>query len=336
MTGDTLPLAVSVMPLENRRATILYIAMAADRLGFNAFFLPESWAHDATILLAEAAVRTEQISLASGILGVWGRSAATLAMAASSLHDVSGGRFILGLGASTSQLTEGLHDVPFKAPVAQMRRIITQARALLRGERIPTSVAAEARPLRLNLPAAPDLPIYLAGLAPATVRLAGELCDGWLPFMFPYSRLSEGSDLLREGAAKASRQDRLPEVCPMVPTVVAESAAEAREGAGWFVAFYLNSMGPLYRRTLMRQGFEKEVQAIAEANPTRETNVVPPSAEALLKQLTIFGTPADVGKQLQPWYEAGASLPVLLLQPNLSNEQIDFILEAFAAQRQPR
>src|SRR2546422_5344352 len=161
----TAPLAVPLMPLETRREAILRAATGADRLGYDGFFLPETWAHDTTVLLAEATVRTTQIRLGSCILGVWGRSAATIAMAASTLHDISGGRFTLGLGASTAQLAEGLHDVPFSAPTERMRRVITQVRALLKGERIPLAAATGARPLRLNLPPAPAVPIYLAGLA---------------------------------------------------------------------------------------------------------------------------------------------------------------------------
>src|SRR5207249_2170356 len=76
----------------------------------------------------------------------------------------SGGRFLLGLGASTPQLTEGLHDVSFTAPVAQLRRIVTQVRALLRGERIPLERVTAARALKLNLPSGPDVPIFLAAL----------------------------------------------------------------------------------------------------------------------------------------------------------------------------
>ena len=77
--------AVSLMPLENRRETLLQVATTADRLGYDGYFLPETWAYDTTVLLAEAAVRTERITLGTGILGVWNRSAATMAMAASTL-----------------------------------------------------------------------------------------------------------------------------------------------------------------------------------------------------------------------------------------------------------
>lgn len=88
-------------------------------------------------------------------------------------------------------------------------------------------------------------------------------------------------------------------------------------------------MGPLYPRTLGRGGFEKEVRAIVAANPTRDSAVVPPEAETLLEQLTIFGTPEQCRAQLAPWYGAGAALPILFLRPNLTPQEIDFTLSAF-------
>ena len=321
------PVGVSLMPLENRRESITRLATEAERRGYAGFFLPETWAHDVTVLLAEAAVRTERIGLGTGILSVWGRSAGTLAMAAATLHDVSRGRFTLGLGASTAQLVEGLHDVPFRSPVERMRRTIVQVRALLAGERLPLGTAG-GRPLRLNVPAVPSLPIHLAGLAPETIRLAGEVADGWLPFLFPRSRLAEGVALLREGAARSSPARPLPAIVPSVPTVVAADAAEARKGAAWFVAFYLTSMGPLYPRTISRLGFAKEVEAVIAANTTRGSAVVPPEAEALLEELTIYGTPDRARAHLARWQEAGTAMTVLLLPPNQTAAQIDFALEA--------
>ena len=325
----TAPVAVSLMPLETRREAIVRAATGADHLGYDGFFLPETWAHDTTALLAEAAVRTRRIRLGSGILGVWGRSAATIAMAASTLHDISGGRFTLGLGASTAQLAEGLHDVPFSAPTERMRRVITQVRALLKGERIPLAAATGARPLRLNLPPAPAVPIYLAGLAADSIRLAGELADGWIPFLYPRSRLAEGKALLKEGAARAGALRELPLVCPSMPAVVAADPAEARAGAAWFVSFYLTSMGPFYPRTLSRLGFEKEVRAVVAANTTRGSATIPPEAEVLLEELTVYGTPGEARARLARWQAAGAALPILLLPPNLEPKQIDFALEAF-------
>ena len=126
--------------------------------------MPETWAHDITVLLAEVALKTERIGIGTGILGVWNRSPATIAMAAATLAELSHGRFALGLGASTPQLTEGLHDVVYTRPLARMRQTITQVRALLHGERVPLVVAKEARALKLNLPSAAGVTISLAAL----------------------------------------------------------------------------------------------------------------------------------------------------------------------------
>jgi alkanesulfonate monooxygenase SsuD/methylene tetrahydromethanopterin reductase-like flavin-dependent oxidoreductase (luciferase family) len=316
------------MPLENRRQTLMALATSADRLGFDGYFLPETWAYDTTVLLAEAAVRTERITLGTGILGVWNRSAATIAMAAATLASISGGRFVLGLGASTPQLAEGLHDVPFAAPVARMRRALQQVRALLKGERIPLAVTTGARPLKLNVPSVSEVPIYLAGLGDQSVRLAGELADGWVPFIYPRSHLASGIEQLHDGARRAGHPERLPLVSPSVPAVVADDPAKAREGAAWFVAFYLSTMGTLYRQSLTRQGFGKEVEAVLAANAPKFTGAVPPDAEKLLEELTVFGTPPEARRRLAAWHDAGAALPVLLLRPNLSPEELDFTLNA--------
>ena len=322
-------IGVSVMPLENRREVLIGLAREADRLGYDGFFLPETWAFDVTVLLAEAAVRTERIALGSGILGIWNRSAATLAMAASTLHAISGGRFILGLGTSTPQLAEGLHDTPFATPVAQMRRMVTQVRALLRGERVPLAVTTHARALKLNVPAAPALPIYLAALGDASTRLAGELADAWVPFLYPWSHLARGLDRLREGAARGGHPERIPIVCPSVPVAVADDSAKARKGAAWFVAFYLTTMGTIYRDSLTRQGYGKAVEAVLAANAPKFVGAVPPDAEELLEQLIVFGTPGEARRRLARWHAAGASMPVLLLRPNLSPAEIARTLEAF-------
>jgi alkanesulfonate monooxygenase SsuD/methylene tetrahydromethanopterin reductase-like flavin-dependent oxidoreductase (luciferase family) len=322
-------IGLSVMPLETRREAIVGLAVEGDRLGYDGFFLPETWAYDITVLLAEAAVRTTRIALGTGIVGIWNRSAATIAMAAATLHSLSGGRFVLGLGASTPQLAEGLHDTPFEAPLPRMRRMLTQVRALLRGERIPLARATKARALKLNVSPAPDLPIHLAALGDGMTRLAGELADAWAPFMYPRSHLEAGLIQLREGARRGGHPDRVPEVHPCVPTVVAETDAKAREGAAWFASFYVTTMGTIYRDSLTRQGYGKEVEAVLAANAPRFTGAVPPDADELLEQLIVYGTPAQARRRLARWHDAGGAFPVLLLRPNLTPEERAFTLDAF-------
>ncbi len=322
-------LGVSVMPLENRHAVLAGLATVAERLGYEAVGLPESWSYDMTVLLAEAAARTRRLTLSTGILSVWGRSPGTIAMAANTLWTVSGGRFVLGLGASTAQLVEGLHDVPFATPVAKLRRTVTQVRALLGGERIPLAVATAARPLKLNVPPTPDVPIYLAALADASVRVAGETADGWLPFFYARDRLADGIALMREGAARGGAPDKRLGVWATVPTVVSDDPARAREGAAWFVAFYLTTMGTLYRQTLVRHGFGAAVEAVMAANSPKFTGAVPAKADELLEQLVVYGTPAEARERMARWLAAGADLGVVFLRAGLSPEEIELTLSAF-------
>ena len=326
-------LAVSVMPLENRREQFLTLATLGERLGYDAMLLPETWAYDVTIVLVEAAVKTQRLKVGSAILGVWNRSAATLAMGAATLASLSAGRFILGLGASTPQLVEGLHDVPFGAPLARMRQVVSQVRALLRGERVPLAVAKEARALRLNVPPA-EVPICLAAIGDASVRLAGEVADGWMPFLYPVRVLGQGLERLREGAARANRP--APAVYPMIPASVDDDAAKARAGAAWLVSFYLTSMGTFYRDTLIRFGFDKEVHAVLTANAPTFAGAVPPEAEVLLDELIVYGTPAEARRRLARWYEAGAAMPGLMFRPNLTAEETRRSLEAFVPMLESR
>src|SRR5437870_4120598 len=324
------PIGVSVMPLDSRREALVGVAAIAEQLGYGAYFLPETWAHDVTVLMTEMAIRTDRLALGTGILGVWGRSAGTLAMAAASLSEVSAGRFVLGLGASTAQLTEGLHDVPFIAPLAKMRRTVTQVRALLGGERVPLAVATGARPLKLNLAPTGAVPIFLAALTDESVRLAGEVADGWLPFLYPRRSLAQGLELLREGAARSGDPGRRIAIYPTVPTVVSEDRARARAGAAWFVSFYLTTMGPLYRRALARQGFGREIDLVLGANTPRFAAAVPPEAEVLLEELTVFGTPAQARERLAQWHAAGADMPLVVIRPSLAPDEIERTLSAFA------
>jgi alkanesulfonate monooxygenase SsuD/methylene tetrahydromethanopterin reductase-like flavin-dependent oxidoreductase (luciferase family) len=326
-------LAVSVMPLENRREQFLTLATLAERMGYSAMLLPETWVYDVTIVLAEAAVKTERIRVGSAILGVWNRSAATLAMGAATLASLSGGRFVLGLGASTPQLVEGLHDVPVGAPLARMRQVVTQVRALLRGERVPLAVTKEARALKLNV-SPMDVPICLAAIGDASVRLAGEIADGWMPFLYPLRMLGQGRDRLREGAARAKRP--APPIYPMLPASVDDDPAKARAGAAWLVSFYMCSMGTFYRDTLIRFGFDKEVQAVLAANTPKFAGAVPPEAEVLLDELIVYGTPAEARGRLARWYEAGAAMPGLMFRPHLSADETRLSLEAFGPMLESR
>jgi alkanesulfonate monooxygenase SsuD/methylene tetrahydromethanopterin reductase-like flavin-dependent oxidoreductase (luciferase family) len=141
---------VELTPMETRRDVIVRSAVLADDLGYEIFAVLEGWGLDSTPVLTEIALRTSRIHLTSGVLSVWGRTPATLAMTAATLHQVCGGRYRLGLGASTKALAEGFHDTAFEHPAAKLRDVVTKVRALLAGQPAQLSHAPAARPLRLG------------------------------------------------------------------------------------------------------------------------------------------------------------------------------------------
>jgi alkanesulfonate monooxygenase SsuD/methylene tetrahydromethanopterin reductase-like flavin-dependent oxidoreductase (luciferase family) len=169
----------------------------------------------------------------------------------------------------------------------------------------------------------------LAALADESVRLAGELSDGWLPFLYPRSCLPRGLELLAEGVARSAAARRRVQIAPSIPTVVDPDPGEARAGAAWFVAFYLTTMGALYRERLVRFGFAKEVEAVLAANTPKFQATVPPEADSLLEELTVFGTPLEARARLERWYAAGVDYPGLLLRPHLTRAQVEFTLDVF-------
>ena len=268
------------------------------------------------------------------MLNVWGRSAASIAMLATSLAELSGGRFVLGLGAGSPALAEGLHDVTFRRPVERLGAVTRQVRRLLDGERLASSLPGGSRPLRLGVLADEKISIVLAALGPQAVRLCGELADGWYPFLLPMSGLPDGLRLLDEGAARAqsdgsaARPLPRPQICPGIPTAVSADPAQARAVASWWVAFYLTSMGPLYGRTLHNLGFGAAADAVVTANPSRGTTDVPESAQVLIDELTLSGDAEGARAALDRWYAAGAEMPAIVLPPNRSVDELEYTLDA--------
>src|SRR6202021_2155878 len=185
-------------PMETRRDVIVRTAVLADELGYEIFSLPEGGGLDPAPVLTEIALPTSRIYLASGILSVWGRTPATLAMTAATLHQVCGGRYVLGLGASTKALVEGFHDTAFEHPAAKLRDVVTKVRALLAGQPAQLGHPSVARPLRLGQPPAPEVPIWVAALDHHTIRVAAELGDGWIPALVARDHLPGWAAQLRQ------------------------------------------------------------------------------------------------------------------------------------------
>ena len=281
------------------------------------------------MLLTQIAGVTSRIGLATTVLPVWSRTPAAIAMAAASLQRASGGRFALGLGAGSPPLVQGLHGLTWEQPIDRMRDTLVAVRALLDGARLPLEREG-VRPLRLGAPPEQRVPILLAALAPASVRLAGELADHWLPFLWARSRIPDGRELLAEGEA-AAEGSTATMVSASVPLAIAQDEETARQiAAGWLLA-YLTRMGPLYPRMLRDHfGFADEVEALLDANPDGGMPRLPSAAERLARDLTVMGTYDEAPDAARLWLEAGADTVDVVLPIGFPEEQLREMLEAVA------
>jgi alkanesulfonate monooxygenase SsuD/methylene tetrahydromethanopterin reductase-like flavin-dependent oxidoreductase (luciferase family) len=320
---------VGITPFQTDEEASIRLASRAEELGYARFGAAEGWTHDAVVLLARIAAVTSRIGLATAVLSVWSRTPGAIAMAGASLQRASDGRFALGLGASSPPLVEGLHGLEWHGPVTRMRETIVAVRALLEGARLPLD-REDVRPLRLGSPPERRIPIVLAALAPSSVRLAGELADGWLPFLWARSRLPDGRALLADGEA-AGDGSSATVVSPSIPLAIAEDEETARRiAAGWLLA-YLTRMGPLYPRILREHfGFGREIDALLAANDGDGPPQLPADAERLAREVTLMATYDDAPRTIQDWLEAGADTVDLVLPLGLPEAQLAEMLEAAA------
>jgi F420-dependent oxidoreductase-like protein len=289
----------------------------AERLGADAAWVPEFWGYDALTQVGYLAARTERIALGTSIVQLGSRSPALLAMSALSLQQLSGGRFRLGIGVSGPQVMEGWHGVRFRRPIQTTRETIEIIRIVAAGERLDYQgqvyqlplPGGEGRALRTAAPPAP-VPIYVAAIGPANLRLCGELADGWLGNAFIPEHAALFLDDLRYGAERAGRT--LADLDLQVPVAVEftddVTEAETRHAAGY--AFTIGAMGSassnFYNQAFARQGFGDEVAAVQQLwRDGRRDEAARRVPRALGAQTNLLGTPAMIRDRLRRYRDAG-------------------------------
>ncbi|WP_153506419.1 LLM class flavin-dependent oxidoreductase [Cumulibacter manganitolerans] len=330
-------IGISVQP---HTADGLRLAVEADAMGVDSLWSAEAWGYDALTPLAMLAGRTKNARLISGIAQLGARTPAMLAMSAMSLQQLSEGRFVLGLGASGPQVVEGWHGVPFSKPVQRTRETIEIVRMILRGERaaydgkvyqLPLP-GGEGRSIRSMAPTPVHVPIWLAALGPANLRLTGELADGWIGNSF---MPGTAGDVLvapiAKGAAAAGRSIEDVELAIAVSLELgtqAEVDALARKHAGGY-AFTFGAMGSsktnFYSAAFERQGFGEQIARVHElwqAGDKQAAEAAVPPAIGLGTNLV--GTEQMIADQLQAYTAAGVGL----LRVNLTGDSTDEKLQS--------
>ncbi len=297
-----------------------------ERAGLDTIWVPEVYGFDSATLMGYLAARTETVEIASAIFNVYSRTPGVLAMTAAGLDNVSGGRAILGLGASGPQVIEGWHGMPYDKPLTRTREVVEIVRAALRRETLdyhgkvfdlplpPDQGLGLGKPLKLlTKPERSSVPIYVAALGEKNVAGTAEYADGWLPFMFaPEKADSVWGDALREGFATRPAELGTLEVAAGGLVAVGEDVKGVLDLARPTVALYVGGMGAkgknFYNTLFQHYGYEEEAATIQDlylGGNKRDAEAVVPLE--ILEMCNLVGPAAHVRERIAAFAEAGVT-----------------------------
>ncbi len=291
----------------------------AERLGVDMAFSAEAWWSDAATPLAYLADKTSRIKLATGIMQITARTPAMTAMTALTLHDLSGGRFVLGLGASGPQVVEGLHSVRYQAPLTRLRETVEICRMIFAGEKVrydgkvfqlplPDS---EGKPIRVAHDPT-DIPIYLATLGPNSLRYTGAAANGWLGTSFSPDHPEAHLDFLAAGAKETGRSLSELDLCVSVRVEIGDDVDAMIERRKQGVAFNMGGMGSattnFYNDAFKRAGFAEDARAIQSLwldGKRKEAALRVP--DPMVTEFQALGTREMVRERLRKYRDVGVT-----------------------------
>jgi F420-dependent oxidoreductase-like protein len=302
-----------------------------ERAGIDLFWVAEAYGFDGPSQMGYLAARTQHAEIGSGILPIYSRTPALIAQTAAGVDALSGGRCVLGLGASGPQVIEGWHAVPYAQPLERTREIIDICRRIWRREvitndglyRIPLPEGQGTglgKPLKmLTHPVRPSIPIWVASLGPRNVAMTAEVADGWLPVFYIPERAHEvWGDALAKGKAARSADLAPLEVCAGGVVAIGEGLESFRDLGRPMVALYVGGMGArgrnFYNDLARRYGFEKEAELIQDLYLDGKKDEAAAAVPAeLLEKTNLIGSEGFVKERIAAFREAGVT--VLNLNP---------------------
>lgn len=294
----------------------------AERLGFDSVWTAEAYGSDALTPLAWWGASTRRLQLGTAIMQMSARTPAATAMAAITMDHLSGGRFILGLGASGPQVVEGWYGQRYPKPLARTREYVEIVRSIVARDRpvefhgefydLPVQGGAGlGKPLKSTVhPLRPDIPIYLAAEGPKNVALAAEICDGWLPLFFSPKDDAFYRECLQQGFAASTdptKQDRF-EVTATVMIIPGDDAERCADMVRPFLALYAGGMGAkganFHYEVFARMGWADvadQVQALYLQGRKAEAAAAIPLA--MVEDVALVGPPEKIRDELARWRE---------------------------------
>jgi F420-dependent oxidoreductase-like protein len=296
-------------------------AVEAESLGFESVWVGESYGSDALTPLSFIASKTSRIKLGTSVMQVAARSPASTAMSACTLDRLSGGRVILGLGVSSPAVVQGWHGAPLYRPVPWLRDYVGIIRAVwARDGRLQylgtvLSVPPEAAgQIRLNVrPLREDIPVYLAANGPATVKLAAQIADGWMPVFFAAEAMESAYNLSLAGRP-VSRVRKAPlNVSPVMHVAAGEDVRRGIETLRAETARYLTQAkahdSNMNVRLARAYGFGHAVEAVRGllACSAPRADIVAAVPDDLVDATNLIGGAERIRRKLQRLSDCGVS-----------------------------
>ena len=297
-----------------------------EQAGLDVVWVSEAYGFDAPTIMGYLAAKTERVEIGSSILPLYSRTPALLAQTAAGLDAVSGGRAVLGIGASGPQVVEGWHGVRYDRPVARTREIIEICRAAWRRE-VLTHDGIYALPLpagqgtglgkplkMLTRPVREHIPVYVAALGEQNVRLTAELADGWMPFLYvPEKAAATWGDALAAGAGRRTAGLGPLEVVAGGPLAIGNDVTALRDLARPLVALYVGGMGArgrnFYHDLVSRYGWTAEADKIQELYLSGRKQEAAAAVPAELLELTsLIGPASYVRDRIAAFAESGVTV----------------------------
>ncbi len=298
--------------------------------GLDLVSMPEAYTYDAVSQLGYIAAKTSTLKIASGILNIYSRTPTLLGMTAAGLDYISGGRFILGIGASGPQVVEGFHGVAYDAPIGRMREVVQVCRKVWRRElvdfdgryyHLPLTPehggSGAGKALRLiNHPVRDDIPVVLAALGPKSVELAAELFDGWQPiFYFPEKAQAAFGDSLAAGRAKRDPAMAPLDVIADTTVAITEDPAQqeaARQLVRGHLALYIGGMGSrkknFYNELAVRYGYPEAAATIQDLYLSGQKEQAAAAVPAeLVDGISLIGPIGHIKDRIAAYAEHGVS-----------------------------
>ena len=287
----------------------------------NSLWIPESWGREAFVMLGAIGTMTRRIKLGTSIVSMFSRSPATLAMAASTLDNISLNRTIIGIGASTPILAEDWHGIKFIHPLDRMREYVTCFKVISSGETINfNGNFFKLKNIKIMHPSQrKEIPVFLGAVNSGMIKLATEIADGIILYLSPIDELKRTIERIK---SLTSRKSKSFEICSVFITAISNKYPDlARERAAKTLAFYV-AVGKYYNEFLSLHGFKNEVEQITtEYQNHGIENISKFVTDPMLDSLTIYGTTEDCFKSLKRFVSCGISLPILQVNPVKDNTQ---------------